>query len=76
MRIGRTEDVSLKGYATEGELTIGLAQYFAFYNSERPHPSLGYQAPDRVYASGDGGGAMIVDKYGPASEKKVVILDD
>jgi putative transposase len=26
------EDVYLKGYATMGELTMGLAQYFAYYN--------------------------------------------
>jgi putative transposase len=31
------EDVNLKGYATMGELTMGLAQYFAYYNGERPH---------------------------------------
>jgi putative transposase len=29
--------VYLKGYATMGELTIGLAEYFAFYNGERPY---------------------------------------
>ena len=34
------EDVYLKGYATMGELTLGLAEYFAFYNGERPHQSL------------------------------------
>ncbi len=58
------EDVYLKGYATMGELTVGLAQYFAFYNEERPHQSLGYATPGSVYRSGRGGGAMIVDKYG------------
>ena len=39
------EDVYLKGYATVGELMVGLAEYFAFYNGERPHQSLGYQTP-------------------------------
>ena len=34
------EDVYLKGYATLGELTVGLAEHFAFYNGERPHQSL------------------------------------
>lgn len=43
------EDVYLKGYATMGELTVGLAQYFAYYNGERPHQSLGYQTPTAVY---------------------------
>jgi len=31
------EDVYLNGYATMGELLIGLTKYFAFYNGERPH---------------------------------------
>lgn len=39
-------------------------RYFAFYNGERPHQGLNYQTPDVVYQSGEGGGAMIVDKYG------------
>jgi putative transposase len=60
------EDVYLKGYASMAELTIGLAQYFAFYNGERPHQSLGYRTPKAVYASGQGGGAMIADKFGGA----------
>ena len=61
------EDVYLNGYATMGDLTVGLTRYFAFYNGERPHQSLNYQTPDVVYASGEGGGAMIVDKYGSAT---------
>lgn len=71
-RLWRTvkyEDVYLKGYANMAELMIGLAQYFAFYNEERPHQSLDYQTPDVVYASGKGGGAMIVDKFGGAREE-------
>ena len=58
------EDVYLKGYANMAELLVGLAQYFAFYNEERPHQSLGYQTPTSVYRSGIGGGALIIDKYG------------
>jgi putative transposase len=57
------EDVYLKGYATMIELTVGLAEYFVFYNSERPHKSLGQKTPDVVYKTAMGGGAMIVDKY-------------
>jgi len=57
------EDVYLKGYANMAELTVGLAQYFVFYNAERPHQSLGYETPDHVYRSGVGGGALIVDKF-------------
>ncbi len=60
------EDVYLKGYNDMGELLVGLAQYFAFYNAERPHQSLDYQTPTSVYRSGIGGGALIVDKYGSA----------
>jgi putative transposase len=58
------EDVYLKGYAGVPELLVGLADYFAFYNTERFHQSLGYLTPDEVYRTGSGGGARIVDKYG------------
>jgi putative transposase len=57
------EDIYLKGYAGMVELTVGLTEYFAFYNGERPHQSLAYQTPDQVYQSGQGGGARIVDKF-------------
>ena len=66
------EDVYLNGYATMGDLTVGLTRYFAFYNEERPHQSLNYQTPDVVYASGEGGGAIILDKYGSAAVTPVV----
>ena len=56
----------LKGYATMGELMLGLTQYFAFYNGERPHQSLGNTAPAVVYLNGIGGGALILDKFGRA----------
>lgn len=65
------EDVYLKGYANMAELMVGLAQYFAFYNGERPHQSLGYQTPSSVYRRGVGGGAMIVDKYCARTEEAV-----
>lgn len=61
------EDVYLNGYATMGELLIGLTKYFAFYNGERPHQALGNRTPDAVHENRAGGGAMIVDKYGPRS---------
>jgi putative transposase len=63
------EDVYLKGYASMGELMLGLTAYFTFYNGERPHQSLGQKTPDVVYRSGAGGGAMIVDKFGGASSE-------
>jgi putative transposase len=57
------EDVYLKGYATVGELMIGLSEYFALYNAERPHQALQNKTPDEVYKSATGGGALIVQKY-------------
>ena len=57
------EDVYLNGYATMGELLIGLTKYFAFYNTERPHQPLGNLTPQEVHKTSSGGGAMIVDKY-------------
>ncbi len=63
------EDVYLKGYAAMDELQVGLTQYFAFYNGERMHQSLGNKTPDEVYASASGGGALIIDKY-PREEEK------
>ena len=63
------EDVYLKGYANMAELMVGLAQYFAFYNAERPHQSLGYQTPDQVYLDGVSGGALIVDRFGDEDKK-------
>jgi putative transposase len=58
------EDVYLKGYASLGELTLGLVEYFTFFNGERPHQSLGYQTPNTVYQTAQGGGAMIVHRGG------------
>jgi len=63
------EDVYLKGYATMGELTVGLDEYFAFYNGERPHQSLGQKTPEVVYRTAVSGGAMILDKFGGAVEE-------
>ena len=68
------EDVYLKGYATMGELMIGLVEYFAFYNGERPHQSLGNETPDVVYRTAIGGGAMILDKYPRAVDESPVPL--
>ena len=51
------------------ELTVGLAQYFGFYNAERPHQALGYQTPDAVYLADAGGGALIVDRFSDKGEK-------
>ena len=58
------EEVYLKGYGTVTELTRGLADYFAFYNGERPHQSLDNRTPNTVYVDGQGGGARIPDHVG------------
>ncbi len=63
------EDVYLKGYASMGELIVGLTEYFAFYNGERPHQSLGQKTPETVYRSAIGGGAVIVDKFPRTTEE-------
>lgn len=65
-RLWRTvkyEDVYLNGYGDMCGLTVGLTEYFSFYNRERPHQSLANQTPDEVYESAQGGGALILDKY-------------
>jgi putative transposase len=43
------EDVYLRGYEAVPALREGLGRYFAFYNGERLHQSLGYQTPAAVY---------------------------
>lgn len=58
------EDIYLKGYGSLPELLLGLTEYFAFYNHERPHQALGNRTPDAVYRTGTGGGARIVDRFG------------
>jgi putative transposase len=62
-RSGKHKDMYLRGYATKGELLVGLTKYFAFYNTERPHQSLENQTPEVIHKTSSGGGAMIVDKY-------------
>jgi putative transposase len=52
----------------------GLADYFIFYNNERPHQSLGQKTPEIVYRSAIGGGAVIVEKFSRAVEETPVPL--
>ncbi len=35
---------------------LGLTEYFAFYNGERPHQALGNRTPEEVHRTGYGGG--------------------
>lgn len=68
------EDVYLNGYASMGDLLAGLTRYFAFYNDERPHQSLGYSTPDAVYRAAQGGGALIIDRYPGAANTASIAL--
>jgi len=43
------EEVYLHAYASVPEARIGIGRYFGFYNSVRPHSSLGCRTPDEVY---------------------------
>ena len=43
------EDLYPKRYASVRELEAGLVWYFAFYNTVRPHQSLGYRTPASVH---------------------------
>jgi putative transposase len=51
-RLWRTikyEEVYLHDYQTPKQARSGLTTYFDFYNSHRPHQSLGYLTPTEVY---------------------------
>ena len=43
------EDVYLKDYEGVDEARAGLGEYFRFYNTARPHQSLGYRTPAEVH---------------------------
>jgi putative transposase len=43
------EEVFLHAYKNLDEARVGIGRYFDFYNTERPHQSLGYQTPDAFY---------------------------
>jgi putative transposase len=45
------EDIYPRGYETVARLRAGLRAYFAFYNGQRRHQSLGYRTPAEVYAA-------------------------
>ncbi len=43
------EDIYIKDYDNGSDLYSGLKDYFSFYNSLRPHQSLGYKTPQEVH---------------------------
>lgn len=44
------ENIYIKGYQAIPEAKAGLKEYFGFYNTERPHESLGDQTPWEIYS--------------------------
>ena len=53
-RLWRTvkyEEVYLKAYQDGRDARIGLGNYFRFYNTERPHQTLGYRTPAEAFTS-------------------------
>lgn len=43
------EEVYLHAYAAVSEARASIGRYFNFYNTRRPHSSLGIQTPDQAY---------------------------
>jgi len=53
-RLWRTvkyEEVYLKAYENSRVAAVSIGAYFRFYNTERPHQSLGYRTPAEVFNS-------------------------
>jgi putative transposase len=49
------EDIYLKGYADGREAHAGIAAWFAFYNTRRPHQALDNRTPMAVWRDGTSG---------------------
>ena len=47
-----SEEVYLKDYSDVWEAERELGAYFAFYNRDRPHQSLGNRTPEEVWNRG------------------------
>ena len=61
------EDIYLKGYADGREAYSGIAAWFAFYNTGRPHQALGNRTPMAVWREGT---------TGPLGDKAVDMMDN
>jgi putative transposase len=46
------EEVYLQEYESVQDAHQGLGRYLGFYNTQRPHQSLGYRTPGEVYTAG------------------------
>ena len=47
----KCDNIYINEYKTPRELRLGIKDYVNEYNNERPHQSLGYQYPEKVYRS-------------------------
>jgi putative transposase len=61
------EDIYLKGYADGREANSGMAAWFVFYNTRRPHQTLGDRTPMAVWREGT---------TGPLGNKAVDMMDN
>ena len=43
------EEIYLRDYALVPEARAGIGNWFRFYNQQRPHQSLGYRTPAKLY---------------------------
>jgi len=53
-RTVKIEEVYLRDYQTPAEARVHLGRYFAFYNEQRIHQSLGYRTPAEVFGEAAG----------------------
>jgi len=74
------EDVYLKDYEAVDEARQGLAEYFRFYNTNRPHQALGYRTPAEAHFGIDGRACNNVTgvnkKEKEAKRKKMLLLQN
>lgn len=74
------EDVYLKDYEAVDEARQGLAAYFRFYNTDRPHQALGYRTPAEVHFGVEGSACNNVTgvnkKEKEAKRKKMLLLQN
>jgi len=71
------EDVYLKDYEAVDEARQGLAEYFRFYNTARPHQALGYRTPAEVHfgvAGSECNNVTSVNKKEKEAKRKKMLL--